>query len=87
VLYEFTKRHAEVRGQVATWIAEVEEAEWKTPQDVIARYPSVSFVGDRIAIFNLKGKKYRLEARIAFKTGIVLVNRMGTHAEYGRWKY
>lgn len=87
ILLEFIKRHAEVRGQAAAWLAEVEEAEWKTPQDVRARYPSVSFIGDRRAVFDLKGTKYRLDTRIAFETAIVAIIRMGTHAEYTDWKF
>lgn len=87
ILIEFIKRHAEVRGQVTAWLAEVEEAEWKAPQDVRARYPSVSFIGDKRAVFNLKGNKYRLDTRIAFETAIVAIVRMGTHAEYADWTF
>jgi len=38
-------------------------------------------------VFNLKGTKYRLDTTIAFNTGIVVVERMGTHAEYTKWKF
>ena len=87
MIYDFVRRHADVRGQAAAWLADVEEAEWKTPQDVRARYPSVSFMGDRRAVFKLKGTKYRLDTQIAFNTGIVSINRMGTHAEYADWTF
>jgi mRNA interferase HigB len=36
-------------------------------------------------VFNLKGKKFRVEVQIAYKSGIVTVKRIGTHAEYNRW--
>lgn len=85
-LSDFIKRHAEVRTQVAAWVAEAEEADWKSPQDVRARYPTVSFIRGR-TVFNIKGNKYRLDTTIAFNTGIVIVDRMGTHAEYTKWKY
>jgi len=85
VLSDFTKRHADVRAQVAAWIAEAEEASWKSQQDVRARYRSVSFIGKR-AVFDLKGTKYRLVATIAFNTGVVVIERIGTHAEYTKWK-
>ena len=87
VLTEFIRRHADVRGQVAAWVGEVEEADWKSPQDVRARYPSVSFVEDKRAIFNLKGNKYRLDTRIAFEAAVVAIVRMGTHPEYSQWKF
>jgi len=62
---------------VAAWVAEAEEAVWKSPQDVRARYPTVSFIRGNRAVFNLKGTKYRLDTTIAFNTGIVVVERMG----------
>lgn len=86
ILSDFVKRHADVRAQVTAWLAEAEDAEWKAPLDVRERYPSVSFIGNR-AVFNLKGTKYRLDVTIAFRTGIVVVIRMGTHAEYTKWTY
>jgi mRNA interferase HigB len=36
-------------------------------------------------VFNLKGNKYRLLARMAYKSGIVRVQKIGTHAEYDKW--
>lgn len=87
VLHDFARKHAEVRGQVSVWLAEVEAATWKTPEDVRERYPTVSFIGGNRAVFNMKGKKYRLDTTIAFNTGIVQINRAGTHAEYGSWTF
>jgi len=43
---------------------------------------SASFVADTIVIFNIKGNDYRLEASVAYRTGVVVVNWIGTHAEY-----
>jgi mRNA interferase HigB len=87
VIYEYTKRHADVRGPAAAWLAEVDDANRKTRQDVRERYPTVSFIGDAVAVFNLKGQKYRVETIIAFNTGVVVINRMGTHAEYTNWTF
>lgn len=87
VLHDFARKHAEVRGQVAIWLVEVEEAVWKTREDVRERYPTVSFIGEKRAVFNMKGNKYRLDTTIAFNTGIVQINRAGTHAEYGKWTF
>jgi mRNA interferase HigB len=87
VLHDFARKHAEVRGQVAVWLAEVEDATWKTREDVRMRYPTVSFIGDKRAVFNMKGTKYRLDTSIAFNTGIVQINRAGTHAEYAKWEF
>jgi len=86
-LDKLAKAHADVRGQIAAWVAEIEDAAWRTQQDVTARFPSASFLKERVAVFNIKGNKYRVEAQISFKIGVVRVLRAGTHAEYDEWTH
>ena len=81
-LDEFSGVHADARSWINTWIADVETAGWKTPQDIKTNYASASFLANNIVIFNVKGNRYRLEVRIAYNTGIVVVRWAGTHAEY-----
>jgi mRNA interferase HigB len=85
ILDEFCKIHTEIASQILIWLSEAEGSEWKTPQDIKARYASASFLENNRVIFNLKGNKYRLDTKIAYKTGIVLIMRIGTHAEYSKW--
>lgn len=85
ILTNFCKSHADVRNQVSAWVAFVEKAKWETPEEIKARFSSVSFVSNNHVIFNLKGKDYRLEAQITYKTQQVRVIRIGTHAEYDKW--
>lgn len=87
ILVEFMADHADIRSQVEAWVAEVEEASWRTPSDLKARYPSASFVGENRVVFNLGGNKYRLDTKVSFKNQTVVVIRMGTHAEYDSWKF
>ena len=81
-LDEFAKAHADARAWIENWIADVEAARWRTPQDIKGTYASASFLENRIVIFNVKGNRYRLEIQVAFNTGIVRVRWAGTHAEY-----
>jgi mRNA interferase HigB len=82
VLAAFTPEHADARRWIESWLAEVEGATWKTPQDIKDRYASASFLPGGRVIFNVKGNDYRLEVIVAFKTGVVVVDWVGTHAEY-----
>ena len=86
-LEEFARLHADVRPQIESWVSEIEEAEWKTPQEIKAHYAHASFLADRRVIFNLKGNKYRLDTKISFKNRTVLVVRIGTHRDYSNWKF
>jgi mRNA interferase HigB len=82
VLAAFTQEHADARRWIENWLAEAEEAAWKTPQDIKDRYASVSFLAGGRVIFNVRGNDYRLEVIVAFRTGVVVVEWAGTHAEY-----
>lgn len=83
-LTEFIKRHADARSWLLAWAAEAEAAGWKTPQDIKDRYRSASFLPDNRAVFNVKGNRYRLICSIAYKTQVVTVTWIGTHAEYSK---
>lgn len=87
LLEEFASKHAEIRGPLRAWIAEVEEARWRSPSDVKSRYPSASILSENRVVFNLKGNKYRMETKINYEVGVVLVTRIGTHKEYSKWVF
>ena len=87
LLVEFARKHASSRDAIAAWVAEVEAASWKSGADVRARFSSVSFVGNDRLIFNLKGNHFRLDAQVNFSAQLVLVRRIGTHAEYDSWTF
>ena len=74
--------HADARKPLENWLADAESANWATPQQIKDRYASASFLAGNIVIFNIKGNDYRLEAIVAYRTGVVVVNWIGTHAEY-----
>ena len=86
-LNEFAGEHADVRAAIAAWTAEVEATTWKGSQDVKKRFPSASFIGEGRVVFNLRGNHYRLDVQIDYIVKVVLVKRIGTHAEYDTWKF
>lgn len=85
-LRAFYRRHADAEQQVKAWVAEAKEARWDKPMDIKERYPSASLLENDRVVFNLKGNKYRLLVRVSYKSQLVRVERIGTHAEYDRWK-
>ena len=87
ILVEFGRQHGDVRPALGAWTSEVEAAAWTGPQDVKARFPGASLVGEGRVVFNIKGNHYRLDVQIDYVTQVVLVKRVGTHAEYNKWKF
>jgi mRNA interferase HigB len=82
ILSAFCARHADARGWIRSWLAEVESSEWKHPQQIKARFSSASFLSANRVIFNVKGNRYRLEVTVAYRAGVVIVEWAGTHADY-----
>lgn len=87
ILNTFCERYADLRTQADAWLAEADEAAWKMPSDIKRRYQSASFLANNRVIFNLKGNAYRLDTKIAYQQQVVLIKRVGTHAEYSKWKF
>ncbi|MBI2931632.1 MAG: type II toxin-antitoxin system HigB family toxin [Planctomycetes bacterium] len=85
-LLKFKRKHPDTRLWFDNWIADVEEAQWKTPADIKARYARASILPEeKGVIFDVKGNDYRMHVKVNFKNGIVLVIRVGNHREYDRW--
>jgi len=87
ILEEFKARHADVRSHVDAWVCEVEEAEWESPHDIKQQYATASLLGENRVVFNLKGNRYRLDVKVSYASQVVLIVRIGTHAEYDKWEF
>jgi mRNA interferase HigB len=81
-LDEFCAKHPDAREWIENWVADVEAAEWLTPHQLKAMYPSASLLGGGSTVFNVRGNNYRLEVTVAYRTSTVVVLWVGTHAEY-----
>lgn len=81
-LTQFCRKHSDARGWIENWLADVESAAWTTPQDLRQRHASASFLPEGVVIFNVKGNAYRLEVMVAYRTGVVVIDWIGTHREY-----
>ena len=84
----FAKQYAQALKPLQAWRAEVKAAVWKTTQDIKNRYRSADFLAGNRVIFNIKGNDYRLVVKVRYgKDGVVIVEWVGTHAEYTKKKF
>jgi mRNA interferase HigB len=84
-LREFWERHPQAERPIRAWFAVASKARWTSPGDVKRQFgTTVDFVGDNRLIFDLGGNKYRLIVHVSYTYGRVLVNFVGTHADYDR---
>ena len=86
VIAEFAQKHADVRPQLEAWLAEAEESQWRTPDEIKRRYPKASVLANNRVVFDLKGNKYRMVVKVSYQVQVVMVERVGTHAEYSKWE-
>ena len=86
-LTEFSAKHTDSQRWIANWVADVRNSTWTTSHDIKTKYPSASFLAENLVIFNVKGGKYRLATRVAYRVGVVLIEWIGTHAEYNKRKF
>lgn len=86
-ILEFSRAHADAYVPLMNWYRITKHAEWRTLADVRRDFGHADVVGRR-TVFNIKGNKYRLIARVNYHTRRVFILYILTHKEYtkGAWK-
>jgi mRNA interferase HigB len=83
----FIAEHPDAKSPLNVFIDVAREAVWKSIVDVRQIYPHADAVG-KCTVFNIKGNHYRLVVKIDYRTQIIYIKKVLTHAEYdkGKWK-
>jgi mRNA interferase HigB len=84
---EFFSTHRDAETSLTAWYKTTKKANWQSLADLKRVYPSADLIG-RYSVFNIKGNKYRLIARIVYRSQTLFVVAVMTHEEYdlGKWK-
>ena len=84
---QFFSAHRDAESSLTAWYKTTKKASWQNSAELKEVYPSADVVG-RYTVFNIKGNKYRLIARIVYRSQTLFVVAVMTHEEYdlGRWK-
>lgn len=85
-LEKFMTKHSRAKSPLSAWIQDTKDSEWKNTQDIKNRYRSADFLKNNRVVFNIGGNNFRLVVIVRYQNGIVLVDKVGTHAEYNKWK-
>jgi mRNA interferase HigB len=83
----YALKHANSKSALESWLAEAKQAKWTQPQDIKNRYRSADFLSGNRVIFNIKGNHHRLVVKVRYQHGIVMIDWIGTHAEYDKKKF
>ncbi len=83
-LFTFIKKHANAKGALQSWLAEADAAAWSTPEQVRERYPRASILPGNKVVFRIKGNDYRLLVKARYRQGVLMIEWVGTHADYDK---
>jgi len=86
-LQKFWIVHPESESALLNWYKVTKKAQWKNLVEVKTDFPHAELVGECI-VFNVGGNNYRLVIKIKYRTKVVFVRYILTHAEYdkNKWK-
>jgi mRNA interferase HigB len=86
-LVDAAGRHADLSDALDTWYRIAKKATWRNLAEARVTFPTADAVG-RFTVFNIKGNTYRLIVEIHYRSQVILVRQVLTHAEYDRggWK-
>lgn len=84
---EFIEGHPDAEASLNAWYKTAKKANWQNLAEVQKRYLHADLVG-RYTVFNISHNKYRLIARVVYKSQTVFIIRVLTHEDYDRdrWK-
>lgn len=84
---KFSSTHPDAETSLTAWYKTTKRANWQSLAELKEVYPSAELVG-RYVVFNISGNKYRLIARIVYRSQTLFVVAVMTHEEYdlGKWK-
>lgn len=83
-LEEFWSESPDAEGPLCSWLDTTLEARWENTEELKETYATASFVGNRRVVFNIGGNKCRLVVKISYRTKVVFVRFIGTHAQYDK---
>ena len=83
-LIAFWEKHPETEQYFKTWYDSVLKANWFSPQDVKNTFGSASILKSNRVVFNIKGNKYRLIAKVNYEKQWLFILFIGTHNDYNK---
>ncbi len=83
-LREFWETHNDCESQLKSWFSEIEKSNYTNFNELKEDYPNVSLLKDNRAVFNIKGKNYRLIVKFNFEFKLCWIRFVGTNQAYDK---
>ena len=83
-LKEFYEKNAESKQSLLIWFKEVNNGKWKNHSEMKEYFSSLCIIPNERIVFNIKGNKYRIVAKVNYDYQIIWIRFVGTHGEYDK---
>ena len=84
LLQTYWAKYPDTKKPLTAFLQEVVNAQWKTPNELKRSYPTASIISASKVVFNIRGNNHRLVALIQWRDEQMVINFIGTHAEYDK---
>lgn len=81
---DYAKDHPDTADSLNDWYTITALANWANFNELRTWFGSADAVGNDLYVFNIKGNRYRLIARIIFRVRTVYIRFIGSNAEYDK---
>lgn len=86
IIDAFVEGHAKSAAPMKEFVEKLQKQKFKDRHDVVNVWNHADALGDGLYVFDIGGNDYRVVAEFDFQKGQLKVKRIGTHAEYDKWK-
>lgn len=83
-LSAFWAEHPAAEGPLKAWRKLLRAADYESPHEVKAHFPSADFLKNGVTVFDIGGNKYRLVVTMRYDLQRVYIRHVLTHPEYDR---
>ena len=81
---QFIEKYPKSTRVMLEWYLKTKESDWANFADIRKVFGATDSVGNGLYVFNVGGNKFRLIAKIIFRTRTVFIRFVGTHKEYDK---
>ncbi len=81
-LKKFWEKHPDSENALKIWYQTVSRSVWRNVAEMKKQYGTADLVGNERVVFDIKGNKYRLIAKVDFEYQLVFIRFVGSHSEY-----
>ncbi len=83
---DFMQKYNQSRRVMQSWVQLVEAATWSSLQNLKETCPTADLIkGTNLVVFDIRGDKYRIIARVDYSEQEVQIRHVFTHEHYEEW--